>query len=270
MDKIRDILSSYEPITLDEMSGIKLMNRTDTKFVTNVGMLQRLLQIAKDDYRVQEIDDVRMAEYYTVYFDTPDLNMFRIHHNGHANRQKLRIRSYVDSNMNFLEVKTKNNHGRTKKKRMTMEGFDPRQPQHDIVFRCQDEQYEAYDKFLHKHLRYEPGNLTEKIENRFTRITLVNKAKTERLTIDSNLKFNNLMTGNKADLTGIVIIELKRDGLQHSPILAMLRELRIKPHGFSKYCMGTAITNPQLRQNRFKAKLRDIDKILKAQNNNID
>lgn len=30
-----DILSQYDPICLEEMSGIKLMNRTDTKFVTN-------------------------------------------------------------------------------------------------------------------------------------------------------------------------------------------------------------------------------------------
>ena len=38
-----DILSHYEPITLDEMSGIRLMNRTDTKFVTTKPMLRQLL-----------------------------------------------------------------------------------------------------------------------------------------------------------------------------------------------------------------------------------
>ena len=34
------IIRTYSPITLDEMSGIKLMNRTDTKFVTTVERLQ--------------------------------------------------------------------------------------------------------------------------------------------------------------------------------------------------------------------------------------
>jgi len=44
--------------------------------------------------------------------------------------------------------------------------------------------------------------------------------------------------------------------------LEMLRQLRIHPHGFSKYCMGSALTNPQLPVNRFKDKLRDIDIIM--------
>ncbi|MBQ8047376.1 MAG: polyphosphate polymerase domain-containing protein [Prevotella sp.] len=263
MKAISDILNSYEPITLEEMSGIKLMNRTDTKFVTNTAMLTRLLQLAREAYRVQEINGLRIAEYYTTYFDTPDCQMFRIHHNGHTNRQKLRIRSYVDSNLNFLEVKTKNNHGRTKKKRMTMEGFNPREPRHDILFLEQDEQFRRYGEFLREHLRYDAATLEQQVENRFSRITLVNKAKTERLTIDLNLRFNHIKTRQTKDLTGIVIIELKRDGLQFSPILGMLKQLRIHPHGFSKYCIGSALTNPQLRQNRFKKRLRDINKILK-------
>ena len=262
--EISEILQDYEPITLEEMSGIRLMNRTDTKFVTNVAMLKRLLLMAKDAYRVQEIDGRRIGEYYTVYFDTPDCDMFRVHHNGHTNRQKLRIRSYVDSGLNFLEVKTKDNHGRTKKKRMTMEGFDPLQPQHDIAFRRQDEQYERYGDFLSEHLRYDAATLSEQIENRFSRITLVNKGKTERLTIDLNLRFHHLTTQREVDLTGIVIIELKRDGLVYSPILALLRELRIHPHGFSKYCIGSALTNPSLRTNRFKKRLRSIEKIRKT------
>ena len=259
MDKI---LPSFQPITLDEMSGIKLMNRTDTKFVTTVDRLRLLLMMATDDYRAQEIDGKRQALYYTAYFDTPDNNMYIVHQNGHAGRQKLRIRSYVDSGLNFLEVKTKNNHGRTKKKRVDMVGFDPMNPDHGIRFLRQDDQYCAYDAFLRKHLRYDPTTLSEQMENHFHRITLVNKAKTERLTIDTDLCFHNLKTGNDADLTGLAIIELKRDGLQPSPILGMLRDLRIKPCGFSKYCMGSALTNPALKRNNFKERLRLIDRLL--------
>ena len=44
-----NIIRTYNPITLDEMSGIKLMNRTDTKFVTTVSRLKLLLMMAKDD-----------------------------------------------------------------------------------------------------------------------------------------------------------------------------------------------------------------------------
>ena len=264
MDKI---LSTFQPITLDEMSGIKLMNRTDTKFVTTVGRLRLLLELAHDDYRAQEIDGKRIASYYTAYFDTPDNNMYIVHQNGHVGRQKLRIRSYVDSGLNFLEVKTKNNHGRTKKKRVDMVGFDPKNPDHGIRFRCQDDQFRQYDEFLRKHLSYDPAFLTEHLENNFKRITLVNKAKTERLTIDTELKFHNLKTGNCIDLTGLTIIELKRDGLQPSPILGMLRDLRIKPSGVSKYCMGSALTNPSLKRNNFKERLRLIERLLSQPEN---
>ena len=261
---MKSIITKYEPISLDEMSGIKLMNRTDTKFVTTVDRLRLLLMLAKDDYRAQDINGVRIASYYTAYYDTPDNNMYIIHQNGHAGRQKLRIRSYVDSGLNFLEVKTKNNHGRTKKKRVDMVGFNPTNPDHSIRFLRQDEQFRSYDAFLHKHLRYDPTVLTQHLENNFHRITLVNKAKTERLTIDMDLKFHNLETDKRADLTGLAIIELKRDGLQPSPILGMLRELRIKPCGFSKYCIGSALTNPSLKRNNFKERLRLVNRLLSS------
>jgi hypothetical protein len=44
----------------------------------------------------------------------------------------------------------------------------------------------------------------------------------------------------------------------------MLRQLRIHPHGFSKYCMGSALSNDQLPVNRFKQKLIEVDKMLKT------
>ena len=259
---MESIIRTYSPITLDEMSGIKLMNRTDTKFVTTVDRLKLLLMLAQDDYRIQDIGGVRNAHYYTAYFDTPDSNMYIVHQNGHVGRQKLRIRSYVDSGLNYLEVKTKNNHGRTKKKRVDMVDFDPLHPDHGIRFRCQNRQYVAYEDFLRKHLRYDPAILSEHLENHFHRITLVNKAKTERLTIDTDLRFHNLVTHRDMDLTGLAIIELKRDGLQPSPILGLLRELRIKPSGFSKYCMGSALTDPSLKRNNFKERLRLVKRLL--------
>ncbi|MBQ4139043.1 MAG: VTC domain-containing protein, partial [Muribaculaceae bacterium] len=100
------------------MSGIRLMNRTDTKFVTTRSRLMQLLELARDQYMVQETGGRRIIPYYTTYFDTADFNMYVTHQNGHANRQKLRVRSYVASNLSFLEVKTKDNHKRTRKKRM--------------------------------------------------------------------------------------------------------------------------------------------------------
>ncbi len=243
-----DILSAFAPISLEQMSGVKLMNRTDTKFVTNRTKLYQLLKLAQQDYYIQEIDGERNLEYDTTYFDTRAFDMYNQHQWGHTNRQKIRFRTYCISGLQFMEVKTKNNHGRTKKKRIEVTDMDVLEKQKH--------------EFLSKHLRYEADTLQPALNNHFSRITLVNKGKTERLTIDSALSFHNLQSDKHMDMGALVIIELKRDGLVSSPVLGMLRQLRIHPHGFSKYCMGSALTNPQLPTNRFKRKLIEIRKII--------
>ena len=173
-----DILSHFDPITLEEMSSVKLMNRTDTKFVTNLNKLHQLLEMAQADYFVQDIDGGRNLEYDTTYFDTTDFEMYCQHQCGHTNRQKIRFRTYCVSGLQFMEVKTKNNHGRTKKKRIEVGDMN-----------LADEEKR---QFLAKHLRYDVDTLVPALNNHFSRITLVNKAKTERLTIDSSLRFHNL------------------------------------------------------------------------------
>ena len=52
-------------IRLDQMGKIKLMNRTDTKFLTNKAGLLKVLELAQDDYFAQEINDKRIAHYRT-------------------------------------------------------------------------------------------------------------------------------------------------------------------------------------------------------------
>ena len=235
------LISKFQPISLSEMGGIRLMNRTDTKFVASLDKLQQLLQLAGDEYRVQEIDGKRNMNYATIYYDSKDYALYNAHHDGHAGRQKVRVRSYVDTHMSFLEVKTKDNHGKTHKSRISADDA-------------------SAGEFLRRNLRLDPQLLEQKIENSFHRITLVNRAKTERLTIDTELAFVNLSTGLRCSLPQVAIIELKRDGLQPSPILSMLRQLRIHPSGFSKYCIGEALTNPSLRTNRMKPRLQRLMK----------
>lgn len=246
---IDELLTRLAPITLDEMKCVKLMNRTDTKFVTNLQKLATLLEMAQHDYYVQDIDGGRNLEYDTTYFDTTAYDMYTTHQHGHTNRQKIRFRTYCSSGLQFMEVKTKNNHGRTKKKRIEVADMDLAD--------------ETKREFLCQHLRYGVDTLIPALNNHFSRITLVNKAKTERLTIDSSLRFNNLQNGERLDMGPLVIIELKRDGLVYSPVLEMLRQLRIQPHGFSKYCMGSALTGQDhLPVNRFKRKLIEVSKLI--------
>ena len=244
-----ELLKTFAPISLEQMSSVKLMNRTDTKFVTTQQRLQQLLTMALKDYYIQEIDGQRNLEYDTTYFDTRGFDMYCEHQHGHANRQKIRFRTYCISGLQFMAVKTKNNHGRTKKKRMEVTDMNLRD--------------EEKRQFLSEHLRYDAGSLQPALNNHFSRITLVNRAKTERLTIDSSLRFHNLQNDLMLDMGDLVIIELKRDGQVFSPVLEMLHQLHIHPHGFSKYCMGSALTCQHLLPvNRFKTKLIEVRKLV--------
>lgn len=246
---MKELLKAFAPITLEQMKSVKLMNRTDTKFVTNTKKLRQLLEMAQQDYYVQVIDGERNLDYDTTYFDTTAFDMYNMHQCGHLNRQKIRFRTYCINDLQFMEVKTKNNHGRTKKKRIEVSDMD-----------LSDTEKR---QFLQKHLRYEVDKLQPVLHNHFSRITLVNKAMTERLTIDTALNFHNLLNDKDKDMGPLVIIELKRDGLVYSPVLNILRQLRIQPHGFSKYCMGSALTGEDhLPVNRFKCKLIEVNKLV--------
>ena len=246
---IDNILNTFTPISLEQMKDVRLMNRVDTKFVTTMPRLLKLLEMAKDKYYVQEIDGLRNSPYTTIYYDTPELGMYVAHHNGCLGRQKVRERCYIDSHLTFLEVKNKNNHRRTRKKRIVVSdfGIEGDKAKHD---------------FLLEHCNYDVDTLQPALRNWFSRITLVNKGKTERVTIDTDLRFHNYRSGLDKGLPQTVVVELKRDGNVPSPLLEILRQLRIMPYGFSKYCIGTALSNPAVKQNRLKPKLRYVQWLL--------
>ena len=75
--------------------------------------------------------------------------------------------------------------------------------------------------------------------------------------------------GHTASLGRLVVIELKQDALAPSPMKQLLAQLRVKPFKLSKYCIGEALTNPLVKHNRFKAKIRAIGKMA-AHDSNIN
>ena len=246
---MRSAMTDLIPISLAGMESVKLMNRIDTKFVVPACLLPEMLRLAQADYYIQEIDGQRFAAYDTLYYDTPDMQMYIRHHDRQLRRQKIRVRTYIDSDLTFLEVKNKNNKGRTKKKRIVVQTNDLQ----DIDA--------GQREWLAGKAWYDVATLQPQLHTRFERITLVNRAKTERLTIDTALRWENVQTGQTAALGDAVVVELKRDGNQPSGMLDILRSLRIKPLSMSKYCIGVALTNPTVKNNRFRPKLRKIQKL---------
>lgn len=244
-----EILNDMFPISLENMDSVRLMNRIDTKYVININRLESLLERIKKDYLVQEINNMRIANYQTIYLDTPTDDMFVAHQNGKADREKVRVREYVDSQLTFLEVKHKNNKGQTNKKRTSINSKESLRTE-----------WNAAD-FLHSNSEYELKDLLPRIENNFNRVTLVNKGKTERLTLDYNINFLNLETGQTETLPEIAIVEIKQEGNSYSPIKEIFQGERIRSVSISKYCLGSVLTNSSLKYNRFKKKLMQINKI---------
>lgn len=248
--KIKKIIADFEAISLDKMDQVRLMRRTDTKFVFSMNNLPDLLKKALPDYYMVEIENEREQIYTTTYFDTPAYDMYNIHHNGKLNRHKVRIRRYVYSNMEFLEVKRKNNKGETIKKRI------PHDEQLPVLLP------ETADKFLQRNTPYPADLLEPTLGNHFIRLTLVNKDFSERITLDYKIKFTDLKHQLKTKTKGICIAEVKRGrDNNRSPFLQHLRNLHINSMGFSKYCIGMALLNPEIRNNLFKEKIRSIVKI---------
>jgi len=246
--QIIQLLNEMYPISLKDMDAVRLMNRIDTKYVIHAERFEPFIKKIKDDYFVQEINGIRVNDYHTTYLDTPTEDMFLAHQNGKSDREKIRIREYIGSNLIFLEVKHKNNKGQTQKVRTAIPSRE--------IFRNEEN-----TAFLHSHSNYELNNLFPIIENNFNRITLVNRNKTERLTLDCDINFLNLETGRKEVIPELVIIEVKQNGLSFSPVREILSKERIRPVSISKYCLGSVLTNPSLKYNRFKKKLMQINKL---------
>ncbi|HIA24148.1 MAG TPA: hypothetical protein EYN76_07175 [Candidatus Marinimicrobia bacterium] len=106
-----------------------------------------------------------------------------------------------------------------------------------------------------------PDQLTSKLELKFSRITLTDNNFNERLTIDTNLSAKNGISSKIFDQ--LVISEIKQKKYDtKSDFIQILRDLKIQEMRFSKYCMGILHVNKEIKYNRFKPKLLQINKIL--------
>lgn len=248
-NEIEGILSDYQGISLKEVQKASLMRRKDRKYMFNFCHLPTILSLVEKDYRVLDINNLRSHNYLTHYYDTPDLDMYSMHHRGKTNRHKIRFRRYGTSDLHFLEVKKKNAKGITQKSRVKTTGMD------DSILSSEEE-------FLLSNSPYRPDGVDLILENSFNRITLVSQDQKERITLDYGLQFFNIESEKRLDLPGISIAEIKYEKhLAGSPFNIALKELHIPPQRFSKYAIGAALLNPDLKQNRFKLRVRKVHQI---------
>lgn len=243
-------LAPFKTITLSETGKVKLMRRVDTKYVFHLDKLPLVFEQFYPHYYLVEINGIAVQDYKTVYYDTPDYQFYLQHHNGIRNRFKVRFRTYMKSDLSFLEVKHKTNKKETIKSRLE-------QP---AIFEVLDQQH---SEFISSKISRPFENLTPSLANRFNRITLVSKKFDERITIDLGVSLFDIRNNTEKQCDKLCIIETKRDiHMRNTTSAQALQELRIKPSGFSKYCMGLALTNKNIKKNRFKPRLLKFKSIL--------
>jgi hypothetical protein len=248
MDEVFSILNSFGPISLEQMEPVKLMDRIDKKFALHANLLPAILHEISKDYFVLDIKNKRSTTYHTIYFDTPRYDCFLKHQNGKLNRYKIRSRQYVESNLNFFEVKFKSNKGRTQKDRI----------------RC-NEKVEDINGRVHEFMESSTGLNASEFQPRmlinFARITLVSKQLDERCTIDIDLQFKD-EHGEKR-FKELVIVEAKMDsGKKQSSIVSAMRKFRVTEKSISKYCLGVTLLVPGIKKNNFKPTILFLEKLL--------
>lgn len=244
MYHFEEILSTWNTVSLQELESVALIRRIDTKFVMKQDQLVQLLGLIQHDHKVLAIEERRIFNYHTIYFDTPDFQFYLDHHNGLIHRMKVRKREYLDSGLKFYEIKKKLPGDQTDKTRLIIDEMS------DIL---SADQYNMVD---YKKLNQRP--LEKKLSNHFKRMTLTHVSMPERITIDTDIHF--LDGERKISLPNVVILELKQPRYDvASPLVQILKKMRIYPGSFSKYAAGVVMLDLHKKQNQFKSQRMKIE-----------
>lgn len=244
------ILGRYTPTTLAQMDKVALLNRFDTKYLLAASELIALLPSLAAEHDVLEVEGRRAHRYRTLYFDTPEFDLYQRHHQDLAERHKVRTRQYLDTDLSFFEIKSKTTEGQTLKHRLPTE--------HALV----DLTPEARE-LLTTRLPADEQEVEPKLWNDFVRVTLVGKHRAERLTLDLGIQFD--YEGRTAILPGVAICELKQGSANHDSAFALrMQDLGIEPTSISKYCAGVALLVPSVEQETYQEKLREIERVARG------
>ena len=237
-------LEGFRGHCLAEQMQARLMNRVDTKFLVPAYLLDACLRGLEHHYSILEIDGRRRFTYDTLYFDTPERQLYLDHHNGKLNRFKLRIRHYRETGDSFLEVKKKNNRERTIKNRLPLTS--------------QTVASSRVVPFLEEQLGRPVAGMLPALFVGYRRMTFMSARGTERITVDTGLGFHSADRRSGLCLPDVAVFEVKYDRkVPYSPSLERLGQLGCRPVQFSKYCIGTSLLfGHECKTNRFKPLLR--------------
>lgn len=233
-------LQTRDPISLYELEeSASFLTRKDRKYLLSYDLLKTILPHFDARARVLEFIGQRSFVYISHYFDTEDYHAYFGALHGRPNRFKVRVRHYHDSDLNFLEAKTRDSYGRTVKHRLNRDdcalpNFLP-----------------GETKWLaeHRQIGETATDLQHCITTTYSRTTLVLPGQEGRVTIDSDLVFSE-RDGESISLPSLVILESKGAGHPTSADRLLWR-YGVRPVSMSKFACGVSLLSPELPSNRW-------------------
>lgn len=245
------MIDTLAPVTLDELNqAAALQTRRDRKYVLTPDELDDLLATLPPA-RVLEIDGSRSFAYDSTYFDTPELDAYRLAATRRRRRFKVRTRTYVDTGTCFVEVKTRAGRGTTVKERQPHDDADHLGPARAFVS----------DRLADAGAPSAPV-LTPTLRSRYHRTTLL--LDDARVTLDTGLVWDLLGTADagpadashndtgpdarrSATIGDLVVVETKTAaGSGPSSVDRLLWRAGHRPDRISKYATGLAVLEPGL------------------------
>jgi hypothetical protein len=237
------VLADFPSIALGAYHDETVAERYDSKFVLAASLVPRLLERCRERYRVLDVNGARITEYQSAYFDTPDRAFYLAHHAGRAPRSKVRVRTYVATRDQVLELKVRTNQGQTRKYRVAVAGDDE-----STLGMLAGAPFADVDPTL------AALPLVGVLRATYHRITLV-ASPSERVTVDLGLTFTGTATLASARFDRLAIAEVKGSRRAATWFRQLARELGVRTGGrggMSKYCLGVISLERPTQQGRFR------------------
>lgn len=246
-DLLDDPVTRLVPVGLDELvERAGLLTRVDRKYLVPLEEAAHLLRRLPRDAQVLEIDGLRLFDYESVYFDTPDLRAYHLAAHRRRRRFKVRTRTYVDSAQCFVEVKTRGARGTTVKSRIPHRLDDRGDVGSALPFVTTT--LESHGIRDPHELRWAPTLVT-----RYRRATVLLPDTDSRLTVDVDLTWHD--GAQELRLPQLVVVETKT-GSTASAADRLLWAHGHRPLRISKYATGLAALRPELPATRWRRTLR--------------
>nr|WP_315584453.1 polyphosphate polymerase domain-containing protein [Actinomyces viscosus] len=246
--------------TLTELnSAAGLLTRVDRKYLVPLACAQDLVDGLAPHAQVLSIDERRRFSYASTYFDTPELEAFMLTARKRRRRFKVRTRTYLDSGLCFLEVKTRGARGTTVKRRMGYQADDASRltgPGRAFVAACLASTGVTGSAAAHE----VAAALRPVMATTYQRTTLHLPRAEARATIDTALTWRRLGPvstgaaavddGEPVAVADIAVVETKNPATP-SPADRALWDAGYRPTRISKYATGMALLHPELPANRW-------------------